>query len=154
MELMMALFILSAVMVGVYTLTIAYKKMWYTTSLACSTANEASLAAERFVYGDGWTPGLRAAYSDQMSFSQTSNKWSLVYSTPDSSTNTFSYDANTDTLLLPPGAASAPIHLAGNVTQSSVVLSSDGVYCSGLGSIDGGLVASSNQVNTFVAYRN
>ncbi len=153
-EVMLALFIFSAVMGGVYTLFIACQKLWHSTSLDCYTSNEASLAVERFVYGDGWTPGLRAAYGDTVSVVSTGSSWILRYSTPDTTNNYFSYDSSAKTFAFRPNEIGAPFHVALNVVDASVVTNSAGISFGVVIGKTEGMFSSTNELSTYVCYRN
>lgn len=153
-EIMMALFILSMVMAGVFSAFIACQKLWHSTSLDCASSNEGSMALERFVYGDGWTPGLRAAYADSISVASTGSSWVLTYSTPDTTNNCFAFDSVAKILSFRSGDAAQAHAAAMNVTSADLTPDSDGIRLSIQLVMTEGMFSSTNNFSTYVCYRN
>lgn len=152
-ELMMAIFIMSMLTFGVYGVFISSLKLWHSTSLDIRTANTGSMALERFVYGEGRVPGLRAAYEHTVSLSKNGEDWTLYYNTPDTTNNYLQYDYDARTLSFSAEGNSAHI-ITRNVSYAFVSLDPSGARLTLEMEVIEGRHYSIYEFSTYVVYRN
>ena len=153
----MALGIMAAVMSGVFAVYISTSKLWYSSSLYTRVSNNSSIALEKIVYGvkfDPYYPGLRSALSDTVVLATTGASWVVSYDTPDTSSNSFVYNATSKKIYFNPGGLTESVELAHNIYSSTVTTNVDGIYISVTTAETEGRYSYTNGMSTYMSYRN
>ena len=158
-EVLMALWILAITMTAVGSLFITVNKQWYATSLQSKLANKVSIAMQKLTYGvvyDPYYPGLRAAEQASISISSTASNWAIIYSTPDTTDNSFFYNGGSQSLFFTPGGSATPLAIATNVIASTITTNAfgDGVEIMIRMSLTEGRYCYTNTMSSAISFRN
>lgn len=156
-EIMMAIGILAVVMSGVFAVYITSSKLWYSSSLYTRVSNNSSLALEKIVYGvkfNPYYPGLRSALSDTVVLAVTGTSWIVSYDTPDTTNNSFTYNAASRKVFFNPGGLTESLEVADNIYTSTVTTNTDGIYISVTTAETDGRYSYTNAMSTYMSYRN
>jgi type II secretory pathway pseudopilin PulG len=151
------------VVVGTMNVFISFLRSYNNTTLMRNTSTRASLALDRMVYGVSTNDGLREAIASSVLATYASGGWTLSYTNNDgTSYKYFQYTTNTLSITDQAGknictnviASTAVVSFCTNGSGATATFSTNGCRISVTVSESAGGRSYTNNVSTFVQFRN
>lgn len=153
-EIMMTVGIFGLVMAGTFAVYLSSQKMWHSISLAMETSFDTSLILEKMVYGVGLNSGLRSAESSSVSVIPSGSDWTLSYVDPDDTTNSVNYDSALGQISSSNSGTTNSSIIGRNIVSAAVTNTGDGLSIAIKVGKSKGMFSSTNEMSTFVKFRN
>ena len=144
-EIMVASTIFFIAIGGALAIFITFKHSWTATTLARMTSSEASIGLTRIIYGVGTNSGLRAADASTVAVTYPAGGWLISYD----NTRSLQYDSGSGEIVDELGNV-----ICEGLIDSQAVYMTNGCEIMVTVSSDGGGRVSTNQMTSFVQFRN
>ena len=153
-ELMLAMGVTTMIMAGAMGVYLSSQRSWHTTSLEIGTATDASFALSRMVSGIGTNLGFRAAVESTVSVVSSGASWTVSYQVPDGPTNAIRYLSGAETIQYRNPPLAGWVRVANGINAATASKSGKGINLMVRVGRQNGRFSATNEVSTFIAFRN
>lgn len=158
-ELLMASGITGIAIAGSLSVLFVCNRSWHNADVQIRSASEATSILEKMVHGVGGTNGLRTAIQTNVTVAVTNGQWTIGYKTWDQMSYRIAYFPTNKTIMFTnatSGGRAIPLgtHVVASAVTNMTNANSVGMSINISVGVQDGRFAATNNMSTFVHYRN